>query len=100
MPAPLDAGQDFGAAFRAQRRAAGFTQAALAQRAGCRRQTIVAIEAGQNIELCTLLAALAAMGKELRIGDARGDFEDRANRDRLRKRKIKHVKPVAVVATV
>ena len=76
MPAPLDAGQDFGAAFRAQRRAAGFTQAALAQRAGCRRQTIVAIEAGQNIELCTLLAALAAMGKELRIG---GDLVFRAN---------------------
>ena len=96
----MNPSQDFGAAFRAQRLAAGFTQAALAQRAGCRRQTIVAIEAGQNIELCTLLAALSAMGKELRIGDARGDFEDRANRDRLRKRKIKHVKPVAVVATV
>ena len=61
----MNPSQDFGAAFRAQRLAAGFTQAALAQRAGCRRQTIVAIEAGQNIELCTLLAALSAMGKEL-----------------------------------
>lgn len=46
----MNPSQDFGAAFRAQRLAAGFTQAALAQRAGCRRQTIVAIEAGQNIE--------------------------------------------------
>ena len=51
MPAPLDAGQDFGAAFRAQRRAAGFTQAALAQRAGCRRQTIVAIEDASGLDL-------------------------------------------------
>ena len=36
--------QDLGAALRAKRRAAGLTQADLAQRAGCRRQTIVAIE--------------------------------------------------------
>ena len=77
----MNPSQDFGAAFRAQRLAAGFTQAALAQRAGCRRQTIVAIEAGQNIELCTLLAALAAMGKELRIGDARGEREMDSARD-------------------
>ena len=66
----MNPSQDFGAAFRAQRLAAGFTQAALAQRAGCRRQTIVAIEAGQCVQSHTLIAALAAMGKVLSIGGA------------------------------
>lgn len=47
---------------RAQRRAAGLTQADLAQRAGMRRQTIVGIEAGKNMEIQTLLAVLAALG--------------------------------------
>lgn len=64
-----------GAAVRAQRRAAGWTQADLAQRAGCRRQTIVAIEAGQNMEIQTLLAVLAAQGQGLLIVAAQGDLE-------------------------
>ena len=47
---------------RAQRRAAGLAPADLAQRAGVRRQTIVGIEAGENMEIQTLLAVLAALG--------------------------------------
>ena len=65
--------QEIGAEVRAQRRAAGWTQADLAQQAGCRRQTIVAIEAGENMEIQTLLAVLAAMGQGLMIVAAQGD---------------------------
>ena len=60
---------------RAQRRAAGLTQADLAQRAGMRRQTIVGIEAGKNMEIQTLLAVLAAQGQGLLIVAAQGDLE-------------------------
>lgn len=61
--------QDLGGALRAKRQAAGLTQAVLAQRAGCRRQTIVALEAGKNVEIKTLMAALAVLGKVLLIVD-------------------------------
>ena len=62
--------QDLGAALRAKRRAAGLTQADLAQRAGCRRQTIVAIEAGHSVQSDVLLAAVVALGQGLLLVDA------------------------------
>ena len=62
--------QDLGAALRTKRRAAGLTQADLAQRAGCRRQTIVAIEAGHSVQSDVLLAAVVALGQGLLLVDA------------------------------
>lgn len=62
--------QDLGAALRAKRRAAGLTQADLAQRAGCRRQTIVAIEAGHSVQSHALIAVLTALGQGLLLVDA------------------------------
>ncbi len=62
--------QDLGAALRAKRRAAGLTQADLAQRAGCRRQTIVAIEAGHSVQSDVLLAVVVALGQGLLLIDA------------------------------
>jgi len=64
-----------GQAFRAERKALGLTQQALAQAAGFRRQTIVDLEAGRNVSLQVLFAGLAAMGKGLSIVDARLDLD-------------------------
>lgn len=65
----------FGRSFKAERRALGKTQAEIADAAGCRRQTIVDLEAGRNISLHTVFAALAALGKGLTIADARPDLD-------------------------
>ncbi|SCC91916.1 Transcriptional regulator, XRE family [Thiomonas sp. X19] len=65
--------QELGHALRAERKARGLSQAALAQTIGRKRQTIVALEAGRNVSLYTLFAALAALGKGLLIQDARLD---------------------------
>lgn len=64
-----------GEAVRANRRALRQTQASVALRVGCRRQTIADIEAGKNVEIYTLMAALAALGKGLVIVDARVDYD-------------------------
>lgn len=64
-----------GQAFRAERKAQGLTQQALAQAAGVRRQTIVDLEAGRNVSLQVLFAGLSAMGKGLSIVDARLDLD-------------------------
>lgn len=64
-----------GQAFRAERKALGLTQQALAQAAGFRRQTIVDLEAGRNVSLQVLFAGLSAMGKGLSIVDARLDLD-------------------------
>jgi len=66
---------DLGKTFRANRRALKKTQAAIAQQVGCRRQTIADIEAGKNVEIYTLIAALSALGKGLEIVDARVDVD-------------------------
>lgn len=64
-----------GQAVRAERKALGLTQQALAHAAGFRRQTIVDLEAGRNVSLQVLFAGLAAMGKGLSIVDARLDLD-------------------------
>lgn len=65
----------FGRAFKAERRALGKTQQDVAGTADCRRQTIVDLEAGRNVSLHTVFAALAALGKGLIIADARPDLD-------------------------
>jgi DNA-binding XRE family transcriptional regulator len=67
--------QDLGFEVRSERKAQGRSQAWIAARVGCRRQTIVDLEAGRNVELNVLFGALAALGKGLAIADARIDVE-------------------------
>jgi DNA-binding XRE family transcriptional regulator len=74
MRAALNA-QDLGIRVRSERKARGRSQAWIADRVGCRRQTIVDLEAGRNVELNVLFGALAALGKGLAIVDARIDVE-------------------------
>lgn len=67
--------RDLGKAFKAERRALGQTQQAVATTSGYRRQTIVDLEAGRNVSAQTLFAALAALGKGLSIVDTRPDLD-------------------------
>ena len=46
---------------------------------GCRRQTVVDLEAGRNVSVYTLMAALAALGKGLSIVNARPDIDQIQN---------------------
>jgi HTH-type transcriptional regulator / antitoxin HipB len=66
---------ELGQRLRAERRARGRTQAWLAERVGCQRQTIAELEAGGNVATHILMGALAALGKGLIIADARIDLE-------------------------
>jgi DNA-binding XRE family transcriptional regulator len=74
MRAALNA-RDLGIWVRSERKAQGRSQAWIATQVGCRRQTIVDLEAGRNVELNVLFGALAALGKGLAIVDARIDVE-------------------------
>lgn len=67
--------QDLGIWVRSERKAQGRSQAWIADQVGCRRQTIVDLEAGRNVELNILFGALAALGKGLAIVDTRIDIE-------------------------
>jgi DNA-binding XRE family transcriptional regulator len=67
--------QDLGIWVRSERKAQGRSQAWIADQVGCRRQTIVDLEAGRNVELNILFGALAALGKGLAVVDARIDVE-------------------------
>jgi len=66
---------ELGKAFRDNRKALRKTQEQLAKRVGCRRQTIADIEAGRNVEIYTLFAALSALGKGIDIVDTRIDLD-------------------------
>jgi transcriptional regulator with XRE-family HTH domain len=65
----------FGRAFRAERRALGRTQQQVAEAAGLRRQNVADLEAGRNVSLHTVFAALAVLGKGVLIANARPDLE-------------------------
>jgi HTH-type transcriptional regulator/antitoxin HipB len=67
--------KELGALIRAERKARGRTQEWVAERVGCRRQTIADLEAGRNVALSILMGALAALGKGLSIVDARVELE-------------------------
>ena len=60
---------DFGEQFKRERKALGKTQADVALLAGLRRETIIRIESGENIDLMTLLKAIAAINKGLQLVD-------------------------------
>lgn len=61
--------RELGAAFRAERKALGYTQQQVAEKCRFRRATIAEIEAGKNVEIFTLMTALTALGKGLLIVD-------------------------------
>lgn len=67
--------RDLGFWIRSERKAQGRSQAWVAHQVGCRRQTILDLEAGRNVELNMLFGALAALGKGLAVVDARIDVE-------------------------
>lgn len=66
---------DFGVSFRANRQALHRSLQWVADRVGCRRQTIAELEAGKNVGIYTALAALAALDKGLSIIDTRLDMD-------------------------
>jgi HTH-type transcriptional regulator / antitoxin HipB len=57
------------------RRALDITLAQLAAMTGYTRQTLGDLEAGGNVGIHVLMAALAAMGKGLKIVDVRADYD-------------------------
>lgn len=65
-----------GEAFRAERKALGLTQSDVAKKSGLRRETIIQIEAGENVNAFTLIQATAALGKGLMIVDRRINYDD------------------------
>jgi HTH-type transcriptional regulator / antitoxin HipB len=66
---------ELGAALRAERLALGKTIQWIADRVGCRRQTISELEAGKNVGIYTAFAVLAALDKGLSIVDSRIELE-------------------------
>lgn len=66
---------DLGNLLRAERKALGMTQSAMAKAAGLRRETIIRLEAGENVDMITFLKAVAAVNKAIRLVDKRHDYE-------------------------
>ena len=67
--------KELGLLIRAERQTRARSQAWVAERVGCRRQTIADLEAGRNVALHILMGALASLGKGLAIIDARVELE-------------------------
>lgn len=72
---PAYTAAELGALIRAERKARGRSQEWVAERVGCRRQTLADLEAGRNVALNILMGALAALGKGLAVVDARVELE-------------------------
>lgn len=66
---------ELGLQLRDERKALGRTQSWVAERVGCRRQTVADLEAGRNVATHILMRTLASLGKGLSIVDARVDLE-------------------------
>ena len=67
--------KSFGLMFRRERKAVGLTQAQVAEKAGLRRETIIKLESGAQVDANTLIQAVAALGKTLSINDRRVDYD-------------------------
>jgi transcriptional regulator with XRE-family HTH domain len=67
--------KSFGLMFRLERKAVGLTQAQVAEKAGLRRETIIKLESGAQVDANTLIQAVAALGKTLSINDRRVDYD-------------------------
>ncbi|MHC8317332.1 helix-turn-helix transcriptional regulator [Pseudomonas sp. LB3P31] len=64
-----------GKRIRALRRAKGFSQEQLADKANCNRKTIIDLEAGENVAIYTLFRVISALGMALEIVDKRIDLK-------------------------
>ena len=67
---------ELGRSFRRERKALGKTQSQVANDASLRRETIIRIEAGKNIDALTLLKAISALGKGLLMTSSRPSYEE------------------------
>jgi HTH-type transcriptional regulator / antitoxin HipB len=63
---------------RTLRRAKGYSQQQLAERASCNRKTIIDLEAGENVAVYTLFRVVSALGMALEIVDKRIDLKSLA----------------------
>lgn len=75
MPTACFSATELGAAFRANRLALRKTLQWVADQVGCRRQTVADLEAGKNVGVYTVFAALAALDKGLTIVDSRIELD-------------------------
>ena len=66
---------ELGQRLRAERKALGLTQQQLATRVGVTRQTVIDMEHGNNVSLYVVMGALAALGKALKVTDARANLD-------------------------
>ncbi|WP_415758794.1 helix-turn-helix transcriptional regulator [Pseudomonas sp. LT1P18] len=64
-----------GERIRLLRRAKGYSQQQLADKAKCNRKTIIDLEAGENVAVYTLFRVIAALGMALEIVDKRIDLK-------------------------
>ena len=70
---------DLGERIRQLRRAKGFSQAYLADRAKCNRKTIIDLEAGENVAMYTVFRVICALGMALEVVDKRIDLKSLAD---------------------
>ncbi|RYF17830.1 MAG: helix-turn-helix domain-containing protein [Comamonadaceae bacterium] len=73
---PVFTASELGHQFKAERKALGLTQQQLASRVGVTRQTVIDVEHGRNVSLYVVMGVLAALGKALKITDARASVDD------------------------
>lgn len=64
-----------GERIRLLRRAKGYSQQQLADKAKCNRKTIIDLEAGENVAVYTLFRVISALGMALEIVDKRIDLK-------------------------
>ncbi|KAA0986356.1 helix-turn-helix transcriptional regulator [Pseudomonas sp. ANT_J28] len=64
-----------GERIRLLRRAKGYSQQQLADKAKCNRKTIIDLEAGENVAVYTLFRVILALGMALEIVDKRIDLK-------------------------
>jgi transcriptional regulator with XRE-family HTH domain len=64
-----------GERIRLLRRAKGYSQEQLADKAKCNRKTIIDLEAGENVAVYTLFRVISALGMALEIVDKRIDLK-------------------------
>ncbi|MBC3383993.1 helix-turn-helix domain-containing protein [Pseudomonas sp. SWRI179] len=67
-----------GERMRTLRRAKGYSQQLLAEKANCNRKTIIDLEAGENVAVYTLFRVVSALGMALEIVDKRIDLKSLA----------------------
>lgn len=70
---------DLGDRIRQLRRAKGYSQAQLADRAKCNRKTIMDLEAGENVAMYTVFRVISALGMALEVVDKRIDLKSLAD---------------------